>query len=71
MNHIRYVECDASHSEDFVFDIPEGHDCWLLLLTQTPAIFLVDNEFIEYPANCAVLYKPNQKIYYQACTDSV
>ena len=69
MNHIRYVECDASHLEDFVFDIPEGHDCWLLLLTQTPAIFLVNNEFVEYPGNCAVLYKPNQKIYYRACND--
>jgi len=69
MNHIRYVDCDASHLDDFVFDIPEGHDCWLLLLTQTPAIFLVDNEYIEYPANCAVLYRPNQKIYYRACTD--
>lgn len=69
MIHIRYVEYDTTHSSDFVFDVPEGHDCWLLVLTQTPAIFYVDNEFKEYPANCAVLYKPNQKIYYKACTD--
>lgn len=70
MINIRYVEYDASHPDNFEFDIPEGHDCWLLLLTQTPAIFFVDNDFREYPANCAVLYKPNQKIYYRACEES-
>ncbi|MGB8452526.1 MAG: AraC family transcriptional regulator [Anaerocolumna sp.] len=64
---IDYVEYDASHLDDFVFDIPEGHDCWLLLLTHTPAIFFVDNDFREYPPNCAILYKPKQKIYYRAC----
>lgn len=66
MNYIRYVDFDTSHSEDFVFDVPEGHDCYLLVLTQTPAIFYVDNDYVEYPPNCAVLYKPNQKIYYRA-----
>lgn len=68
MNHICYVEYDATHSSDFVFDIPEGHDCWLLVLTQTPAVFYVDNVYREYPANCAILYKPKQKIYYRAST---
>ncbi len=67
---IRYVEYDASHPGTFEFDIPEGHDCWLLLLTQTPAIFFVDNEFREYPGNCAVLYKPDQKICYRACEET-
>lgn len=70
MIHIRYVGYDATHPENFEFDIPEGHDCWLLLLTQTPAIFLVDNEYREYPENCAILYKPNQRIYYRACRES-
>lgn len=69
MNHIRYVEYDTTHSDDFVFDMPKGHDCWLLVLTQTPAIFFVDNEYKEYPPNCAVLFKPDQKIYYRACSD--
>jgi AraC-type DNA-binding domain-containing proteins len=69
MNVIKYVGYDASHTADFVFDIPEGHDCWLLLLTHTPALFWVDNDIKEYPANCAVLYKPYQKIYYKACED--
>ena len=67
MNQIRYVEYDAMHKESFVFDIPEGHDCWLLVITQTPAIFYVENEYRKYPPNCAVLYKPHQKIYYRAC----
>lgn len=39
MNHIRYVEYDARHTQDFVFDVPQGHDCWLLVLTRTPALF--------------------------------
>lgn len=67
MNHIRYVEYDATHADNFVFDVPEGHDCWLLVLTQTPAVFLVDDEYKEYPANCAILYKPYQRVYYGAC----
>jgi AraC-like DNA-binding protein len=39
------------------------------VLTQTPAVFYVDNDYKEYPANSAILYKPNQKIYYRASTD--
>ncbi len=70
MIHIDYTEYDASHTSDFVFDIPEGHDCWLLLLTQTPAIFMVENTCREYPSNCAILYKPKQRIYYRACGES-
>lgn len=69
MIEIKYVECNTIHSDDFVFDIPGGHDCWLLLMTHTPAVFFVDNEYREYPPNCAVLFKPKQKIYYRACTD--
>lgn len=29
MNHIRYIEYNAVHNSDFVFDLPGGHDCWL------------------------------------------
>lgn len=36
MNHIRYVEYNAVHDGSFVFDVPEGHDCWLLVLTLPP-----------------------------------
>lgn len=66
MIDIKYVEYDARHRENFVFDVPEGHDSWLLLITQTPAIFYVNDEYREYSPNSAILYKPNQKIYYKA-----
>ncbi|PQP81561.1 AraC family transcriptional regulator [Paenibacillus sp. PCH8] len=68
MTNISYVEYDAAHNSNFVFDIPEGHDCWLLVITQTPAQFWVDGELKEYPPHCAVLFKPHQKVYYRACT---
>lgn len=67
MTSIFYVECDATHTDDFIFDIPLGHDCWLLILTQTPALFWVNGEIKEYPSHSAVLYHPHQKIYYRAC----
>jgi AraC-like DNA-binding protein len=69
MTNIHFIGCDASHPGNFVFDIPEGHDCWLLLLTQTPALFWVNGEIKEYPAHSAVLFHPYQKIYYRACGD--
>lgn len=67
MTNIFYVEYDAAHNGNFIFDVPEGHDCWLLVITQTPALFWVDGELKEYPAHSAVLYHPHQKIYYRAC----
>ena len=67
MNHIRYVEYDAAHMQDFVFDVPQGHDCWLLLLTRTPALFGTPDRLQEYPAGSAVLFAPNTPIYYRAC----
>lgn len=69
MTNIFYVEYDATHNSSFIFDIPEGHDCWLLVITQTPAQFWVDGKLREYPPHCAVLYQPYQKIYYRACAE--
>lgn len=69
MTNIFFVGYDAVHTDNFVFDIPEGHDCWLLVHTHTPALFWVNNELKEYPAHSAVLYQPHQKIYYRACVD--
>lgn len=66
MNHIRYIGYDIKHDANFVFDLPNGHDCWLLLLTHTPAYFYVNGRIEEYPAYSAVLFPPNQKIYYAA-----
>jgi len=69
MIEIFYVECDATHPDNFVFDIPEGHDCFMLVFTKTPAVFWAENELREYPAYSAILYRPRQKIYYRACAD--
>lgn len=69
MTNILYVGCNATHPDSFVFDVPKGHDCWLLLLTHTPALFWVNGEIKEYPAHSSVLFHPHQKIYYRACGD--
>ncbi|ULT56126.1 AraC family transcriptional regulator [Neobacillus drentensis] len=69
MTTIDYAGTDAVHSSNFVFDIPKGHDCWLLVVTKTPAIIWVNGELKEYPAHSAILYQPHQKIYYRACVE--
>ena len=66
MNHIYFAGYDAQHPDDFIFDIPEGYDCYLLLLTTTPARFWVNGRTEEYPAHCAILYPPRHKIWYGA-----
>ena len=67
MNHIRYAEYCAIHDGSFVFEVPDGHDCWLLLLTRTPALFEAEGTLKQYPANSAILYEPKHRIYYRAC----
>lgn len=66
--NIHYVECDMTHAEDFVVDVPSGYH-WLLVITKTPAQFWVDGVIREYPAHSAVLYRPSQKVYYRACAE--
>lgn len=70
MNHIYFAGYDAQHPGDFVFDVPEGYDCCLLLITHTPARFWVEGKEEEYPANSAILYPPHYKIWYGACSGS-
>lgn len=69
MTSIYYIGYNATQPGNFIFDIPEGHHCWLLVITHTPAEFWVNGEMKEYPANSAVLYPPHHKILYRACTD--
>lgn len=68
MNHIRYIGYSAVHPGNFIFDVPSGHDCWLLLLIHTPAFFFVNGTLREYPAKSAILFPPWHKIYYRACS---
>ena len=69
MPSIHYVEYDAAHPADFVYSIPGGLNAWLLILTQTPALFEINGEWREYPAHSAVLYPPNHPVHYRACAD--
>jgi AraC-like DNA-binding protein len=68
MTHIYYAESNVVHTGNFEIDVPVGYH-WLLVITKTPAIFWVQGELKEYPANSAILYRPLQKVYYKSCTD--
>ncbi len=68
MTTIHYVESNMSHAGNLVVDVPVGYH-WLLVLTKTPAQFWVDEGLKTYPAHCAVIYRPNQKVYYRSCDD--
>jgi len=64
------VDTNAIHASDFVYDIPDGIDCWLLILTQTPAVFLTPSGEKQYPSNCIALFPPHYPLYYRACADT-
>ena len=63
---IRFAGFDSVHAADYVFNPPHPIDCYVLLLTNTPAKFFHDGVLEAFPAGCAVLYAPMQRIYYQA-----
>lgn len=66
MNQIYFVGYDAIHKNDFVYDVPNGFNSYLLVLTTTPAVFRINGIAKEYPAHTAILYPPNHSIYYGA-----
>lgn len=66
MNEIDFIGYDGVHSNDFFYSVPEGHDCYLLILVTSPAEFLINNEFIPVLPNSAILYSPGYKIHYRA-----
>ncbi len=67
MNEIDFIGYSSLHPSDFVYDVPDGHDCYLLLLIKSPSEIMVDQEIHQYPPNSAILFTPGQKIYYRAC----
>lgn len=69
MNYIHFTGYDAQHSGDFVFEVTEGYNCYLLVITHTPSRFYIDAEITEYPAHSAILYPPHTPIWYAASTD--
>lgn len=68
MNQILFIGYDAWHPQDFVYSYPDNQSSYLLLLTDSPATFLVDGELRDCPAGTAILYAPGQQIYYSACS---
>ncbi len=66
MNQIYFVGYDGIHKSDFKYIIPEGFDCYLLILTHTSALFRINGVIQEYPAHTAILYPPNHEIWYAA-----
>ena len=70
MEKIFFADNHAEHTADFVFHQPHGHDCWLLILTKTPAMIQVNGQLKRYNKNHAVLFRPGQPIKYTACAES-
>lgn len=68
MNSIQYIGYSAVHSQDFTYEYSQGN-CHLFVLTATPAEFLIDGSFVQYPANSAILCAPGQKVCYRACQE--
>ncbi len=66
MNEIDFIGYSATHPQDFLYDVPGGYDCYLLLLITSKAELLVDSELVSVPANTAILYPPGSRIYYKA-----
>lgn len=67
MEKIHLIGYDAVHSSDFIYDVPEHHDYYLLILTNTPARFWQGEAVKEYPAHHAALFAPDSRIRYGAC----
>lgn len=61
---------DAAHDSDFEVDRPNGFPEYMLLLTRTSGRFLVNDVWNDYPADCAVIFKPHQKQRYEALEES-
>lgn len=58
MLQIRRMGCNSKHNKNFHINRPSGYDCFLLLLTHTPAYFYFSNTKIVLPANSIVLFDP-------------
>lgn len=66
MNYLDFLGYGTMHPADYVYISPND-DCYLLLLTRTPAEFFINGSFHEYPANSAILFPPRHTAHYRAC----
>lgn len=61
---------DAVHPADFIYDVPENHGYYLLILTHTPLSFRDPEGERVYPAHHAALFSPSARIHYGASGDT-
>ena len=67
MDCIHMIGYDAVHPSDFVYDLPEKHGHYLLILTHTPLCFRDGDRERVYPAHHAALFSPDARVHYGAC----
>ena len=67
METIHMIGYDAVHPADFIYDVPAHHDRYLLILTNTPARFWLEDGPRVFPPHCAALFPPETRIRYGAC----
>jgi len=70
MTQIHLMGTNTSHTSDFIYRLNGNQDWWLIIQTQTPAEFFIDNTFVAYPENQIVLYPPYTKTMYRACSET-
>lgn len=67
MINVLFAGYDEVHGPDFCFEVPKGYDCYLFVLTNTPAEIKVNAQMQQVPAKTAILFEPQKEICYQAC----
>lgn len=67
MIDIMYACLLTEHEDNFVYyEVNDNRDWWLLLVTSSPAFFIIDNERFEMPSQTAILYPPHVPLHYGA-----
>lgn len=67
MEKIHMIGYDAVHPSDFIYDVPAFHDRYLLILTNTPARFWLEDGAQVFPPHQAALFPPGARFRYGAC----
>lgn len=64
------TDINSVHDSDFVYDYPDGFDHWLLLHTNTAALFRLRGVDYEVGRSTMVLFPPGEPVYYRAIEDT-
>lgn len=70
MLKIVMTDINSVHDSDFVYDYPNGFDHWLLLHTNTAALFRIKGVDYEVERNTMILYPPGEPVYYCATEET-